>query len=90
MKTILGIYTKNRVAHDVALQKKRYSFNTNLDIKVGDLIKDNSYTTPIQVTDILEKTSSFVNLVTGQLSDTQGEGRVVALKVLTGGVDRAN
>jgi len=67
MKTILVVYTdvKNREAY----RKKRYAFNTNSDVIVGDFIDSNDYDTNMLVVRVLDNTYKYYNGSTGELSD---------------------
>ena len=70
MKTIFVIYTKKVITDPKELCKyKKYAFNTDSEIKVGDLIKSPDYDTPMQVILILDKSYKYYNSVSGDLSD---------------------
>lgn len=70
MKTILVIFTKNKVEDSSTIATtKKYSFNTNEDIKVGDMLKSSSYSTELQVVKVLDRSYKYYNSVTGELSD---------------------
>ena len=68
MKTVLGIYTHNKLSSKEALKKKKYAFNTDQDLKVNDLIESNEFSTPIQIVQVLDKSFNYVNIATGDLS----------------------
>lgn len=72
MKTILAIFTSTK-KEDTA-KEKVYSFNTEHDVKVGDLIKDSSYSTKLQVVEVKEKAFEKVNVKTGELTNTDETG----------------
>lgn len=65
MKTIFVVFS------NTTPQKydKRYCFNTDSDLKVGDVIKSPNYTTNLVVVETLNKRFSYFNRTTGELSD---------------------
>ena len=65
MKTIIVIYKK--ITKEVN-SKPKYSFNTNSDLKVGDIIKSSQYSSNMQVVSVLDKCYRYVNCKTGDLS----------------------
>lgn len=70
MKTILVIFTKNKVEDSSTIATtKKYSFNTNEEIEVGDMLKSSSYSTELQVVRVLDKSFKYYNSVTGEMSD---------------------
>ena len=69
MKTIIVIYTNNRINSTKEINSKpKYSFNTEADLKVGDIIKSSQYSSNMQVVAILDKCFNYVNCKTGDLS----------------------
>ena len=69
MKTIIVIYTNNRINSTKEINSKpKYSFNTNSDLKVGDIIKSSQYSSNMQVVSVLDKCYRYVNCKTGDLS----------------------
>ena len=70
MNTILVIYsnTKLESKKDIA-RTKRYSFNTESDVKEGDLIKTQEYSTNLQVVKVLDTSFKYYNASTGELSN---------------------
>ena len=69
MKTIIVIYTNNRINSSKEVNSKpKYSFNTNSDLKVGDIIKSSQYSSNMQVVSVLDKCYRYVNCKTGDLS----------------------
>lgn len=68
-KTIVVVYTNIKLSQNEANCKKHYVFNTSDKIKVGDLIESKEYTTAMQVIKILDKTYTYYNLCTSELSD---------------------
>lgn len=67
MKTILVIYTNTKV--DISNYKKRYAFNTNDNISIGDMLKSPQYATNMQVVKVLDRAFKYFNRATGDLSD---------------------
>lgn len=69
MKTIIVIYTNNKLITTKDINSKpKYSFNTNADLSVGDMIKSSQYSSNMQVVNILDKCYKYVNCKTGDLS----------------------
>ena len=69
MKTIIVIYTNNRINSAKEVNSKpKYSFNTEAALKVGDIIKSSQYSSNMQVTAVLDKCYKYVNCKTGDLS----------------------
>ena len=69
MKTINVIYTNNRINSTKEVNSKpKYSFNTESDLKVGDIIKSSQYSSNMQITAVLDKCYRYVNCKTGDLS----------------------
>ena len=69
MKTIIVIYTNNRINSTKEVNSKpKYSFNTESDLKVGDIIKSSQYSSNMQITAVLDKCYKYVNCKTGDLS----------------------
>ena len=70
MKTILAIFTNMLVTDSEELVKaKKYSYNTESDIQIGDMIKSQNYSKPVQVVGILEDTFEWYNPKTGAMSN---------------------
>jgi len=67
MKTIIVIYTKEKKL-DFSKSKK-YTFNTNSNLQIGDLIKTPNYNVNIQIVDILDETFKYYDPLTGELSN---------------------
>ena len=82
MKTFLAVFTKEKLPDKEAAQLKHYTFNTEKDIKIGDLIQSDRYNTPIQVFSIFDESKKFVNVVTGELSDKRVNNRFVEIVVV--------
>ena len=71
MQTILVIYTDFKIVNDQQIARnKRYYFNIDSDVKVGDLIKTFEYSTNIQVVKILNEAYRYYNGSTEELSNT--------------------
>lgn len=69
MKTIMVIYTNNRTNSTKEVNSKpKYSFNTEANLKVGDIIKSSQYSSNMQVVSVLDKCYRYVNCKTGDLS----------------------
>lgn len=68
-KTILVVYTNDKVGAKEAGRLKRYAFNTVANVKVGDMLQSPEYTTKMQVVKILDKAHKYYNASTGELGD---------------------
>ena len=70
MKTILVCYVNSlgKSKEDVSKLKK-YPFNTNNDVKVGDVIRSQEYDAFLKVVRVLDKLYSYHNTTTGELSN---------------------
>ena len=69
LKTIIVVYTATKLTQKEANNLKHYAFNTNDNLKVGDMISSKDYNTPMQVIKVLNKAYDFFNLSNGELSD---------------------
>lgn len=68
MKTILVIFSQEKLSKSEHQTMKRYSFNTKANLKVGDRLITEMYSTPIQVVEVLDKGYKYYNKGTGELS----------------------
>jgi hypothetical protein len=70
MNTIIVIYTNTKVEAKNIGNTKKYCFNTEADLKEGDMIVSPAYSTPIQVVAVIKDTDyQFYNQTTGDLSN---------------------
>ena len=70
MKTILVIYTNSKITNNKDICKaKKYSFNTDSNVEVGDMIKSSAYDTNMQIVKVLDKSYKYFNHFSGELSD---------------------
>jgi hypothetical protein len=70
MKTVLVVFTKRKLELDSEISKlKRYSYNTEADLKEGDLISSKSYDSYLQVVKILPRDFMYYNSATGEMSN---------------------
>lgn len=70
MKTIIVVYSNNKeLSKEVQRLLSKYAFNTKSDVKVGDIIKSNSYDTNMQVVKVLDNSFTYYNKLTGELSN---------------------
>jgi len=70
MKTLLVIYTNDRVLDSEKIAKtKKYSFNSESNLQVDDLIKSSKYDSLIQVTKVFDKSYKYYNVQTGEMSN---------------------
>ena len=71
MKTILVVYTDKRNLTKSEISKlKRYSFNSDSEIKEGDVISSAQYNTPMLVVKVLHEAFKYYNPNTGEMSNT--------------------
>lgn len=69
MKTILVVYTNVKRTTDQYKGMKKYSFNTEADVQIGEMLETSAYDTKLQVVKILDKSFKYYNAVTGEMSD---------------------
>ena len=69
MKTILVVYTNTALTIKQISDKKmtKYAFRTEEDLKVGDMIESKTYTTNMQVVDVIDSDYKYYNVATGEL-----------------------
>jgi len=85
MKAIIVIYTNMKLTSSKEIgAMKKYTFNTEADVKEGDMIASPNYSTTMQVVKILDKPYAYYNKVTGDLSDeytSTNQWKIVTLVV---------
>ena len=69
MKTVLVVYTSDKLSKKESQTLKRYCFNTRSAIKVGMMLETDLYTTPMQVVEIFPKSFKYVDLTSGVMSN---------------------
>lgn len=69
MKTILVVYSNIRLSKREHQTHKRYAFNIDEPVKVGDLLKLEKYSTPVQIIEIIAKPFKYINLYSGDMSN---------------------
>lgn len=69
MKTILVIYTHEKLNKKESQTLKKYAFNTTEKLAVGDMFESEDYVTPMQVVKVMDKTYRYYNTYTGELSN---------------------
>ena len=72
MKTILVVYSNrgNKLTSKEIAGMKRYSFNTEADVKEGDIINSPNYpSSPLTVVKVLETAYKHYNSINGELSN---------------------
>lgn len=80
MKTILVVYSNVKV--DEYTKLKRYAFNTESDVEIGDVLKSSSYDTNIVVVKVLDEAFKYYNAATGKLSNNFDSTRMYDIKKL--------
>ena len=69
MKTIVVVYSNGKLSNKEIGRLKKYSFNTDSEVSVGDLIETNEYDTNLLVVKVMEKSFKYYNRSTGEMSD---------------------
>jgi len=70
MKTILVVYSNKKNLTPVEMMRlKRYAFNCNAAVKVGDILESSEYDTPMVVVKVLDTKYKYFNRTTGELSN---------------------
>jgi coenzyme F420-reducing hydrogenase beta subunit len=90
MKTILVVYSNVKVSENCKL--KRYAFNTDADVKVGEMLKTDSYDTNLVIVRVLEEAFKYYSNG-GKLSNVfnnTGMADVKTLKIVTTFDDTVN
>lgn len=83
MKTILVAFTKKKIDDLETLNNsKGYSFNTDADVKPGDIIVTDNYSTYLQVINVLPNCYKYYNYKTGELFEESTSGSNGEIKVL--------
>ena len=82
MKTILAIFTSEKITdEDVVSIAKKYSFNTEAEVKTGDFLKTGAYNKHLQVAEVLDDPFEFVIIPGGKLTNRYVKN-AVPIKVL--------
>jgi hypothetical protein len=69
MKTILVVYTNRQMSKKEIAGAKKYAFNTDSDLEVGEIISSQEYTTPMMVVKVLDESYQYFNFATGELTN---------------------
>lgn len=80
MKTLIGIFTKEKLPLDEAIKGKQYSFNSADNIEVDDHIQTEQYRNKIQVVAVVDPAYRFVNIKTGDLSNIKHDDNYVPIR----------
>lgn len=69
MKTILGVYTNTVLTTKQISDRrlKKHCFRTEDAFVEGDMIETKTYTSKLQVTDIIDADYKYYNVVTGEM-----------------------
>jgi len=68
MKTIFVVYGNDTRAYNDC-KTKRYAFNTESDVKVGDKLNSREYSSDMVVKEVLNTSFKYYNNLTGDLSN---------------------
>lgn len=85
MKTILVVFSKDS---DLTVEKannsklKKYTFNIDDDISVGDWLTSQNYNSPFMVTDVLATSYMYYNSSNGELMNEINSTSCYPIKVL--------
>ena len=82
MKVILVVYTNVDLSLKQVSDKKlqKYTFRTEEDLKVGDIISSKAYTSTMQVVDVIDNDYSYYNAMTGELRNDISSTRCYPIK----------
>lgn len=83
MKTILVVFTKDEnrtVKMANASKDKKYSYITEDNIAVGDILGSQAYTSYLLVTDVIEHAYKYYNSENGSLTDEVNSARCYPIK----------
>jgi hypothetical protein len=70
IKTVLVIYTNEKITSKTQIGRlAKYSFNTSSDVKEGDMIKSNEYSSAMQIVKVLDESFAYYNKSTGELTN---------------------
>ena len=84
MKTILVVYTNECLSVEQINNRKmqKYCFRTENEVEVGDVLKSNSYTNNIVVTDVVDADHKYYNAQTGEMTNTINSTKCYPIKTL--------
>ena len=69
MKTFLCVYSSTAgLKEEEIIRRKKYSFNTDYPVKVGDVLRSPSYDSYLIVARVLDFPAKYYNIATGELS----------------------
>lgn len=69
MKTILVIFVDEKVNPELISKYREYSFNTDADVKVGDVLSSPEYNSLLQVVKVLDEYFKYFTYGTGELTN---------------------
>lgn len=69
MKTVFVVYAAENATKKSLVGDRRYAFNTKENLKEGDVISSEEYSTAMHVVKVLDKSYKYFNRNTGDLSD---------------------
>lgn len=81
-KTIIVVFTAAKLTKAESGKLKRYAFNTSSEVKEGEMLQSDQYTTSMQVVMVLEKSFKYYNITTGDLSNDYSSSRQYEIKYL--------
>lgn len=84
MKTILVVYTDKELTVEQINNNKmqKYCFRTESEVKVGDVLKSQSYTSKMIVTDVMDTDYKYYNAQSGEMTNTINSTKCYPIKTL--------
>ena len=73
----------NGLPKEEKAKMRKYSFNTEEDLKVGDVVESGSYNKPLTVAEVLDEVYGYYNVKTGELGKDNPSWEWKEIKLLT-------
>ena len=83
MQTFKAVFTKTKLTEEELSVTKQYTFNSTDSISVDDIFYSNDYKKFIQVTYIYSEPYHYVNVKTGELSNSNSNFPFVKIKIIS-------
>lgn len=83
MKTFYVLFVNEPVTDPITIKtSKRYSFNSQGELKVGDIIESSTYKRKLQVIEELPESFKYFNFASGELKNELNDSKDAAIKEL--------
>lgn len=82
-KTILVVFMSDANNEVTVKKKKKYSFNTDADLKVGDILYVPNYGKNVFVSMIADKAFKYYNISTGELTNEINSSNIFPIRTLS-------